>query len=247
VFNINTLLKDLVDWIIAEGLATSEGIDIFRDFSPVNPDNVIVLQEYDSILSPLKGNEAAVRYVQIFVRNTTASVAKSKCDLLFKLFMRPEESFTELPSGRIILTSPKNAPFKLSVDLPKTTYAFNVAITTNTDIAVIADNTAPILDSIIPLADSTDVSIDTQIICTFNEPIDLNTIRASNIFLTKVDTGEVVDGILTLSTNKLVVTFQPTNDLLNSIKYRIMLTTNIRDIAGNSLAAITNSDFTTVV
>lgn len=126
---MSDLLEDLVDWVNAEVFVTPK--DIYRDFVPDLPENAISFVEYDSVLSPYKGNEAALRYIAIQVRNKESNTAKALAKQLFGCFMRPEENFHELPSGRLILSSPKNAPIKVYADTKTTTWGFNVSITTN--------------------------------------------------------------------------------------------------------------------
>lgn len=128
------LLEDLAEWVISENIAVTVGTDIFLDFTPAQPAAVMVLKEYDSILSPWKGNPVAVRYVQVLSRSTVPSEAKSKIDDLFNLFMDSEEEFTIIPSGRTFIISPKQAPRKLAIDEEERhIFGFNMAITTNTD------------------------------------------------------------------------------------------------------------------
>ena len=125
------LLQDLVDWIIAAGIATEDGTDIFRDYIPTTPKNVIVLQEYDGLISNVKGIYSGVQYVQVRARNENPSTAKIFSIALFQLFHRPEEEITILyPGDRKILSFPKNKPIQVEKTLDTTTYAFNVAITT---------------------------------------------------------------------------------------------------------------------
>lgn len=135
MINIATLLEDLVEWIQTDITFSGyvDGMNIFRDYEPAKTTNAVILREYDSILSPFKGNEMGVRYIQVSSRNSTPSMAKALCDKLFSIFMCPEEEFTTLPSGRIILSSPKQSPFRADGDINTATWIFNVAITTNPD------------------------------------------------------------------------------------------------------------------
>lgn len=125
---------DLVQWLISEGHVTADGVDIFRDFRPDTPENVVSLYEYDSMLPTKKGIKASVRYVQITVRNSSVDDAKNKCMAIFKSFEESDEAIMELASGRWVIMIPRQMPFKIGIDdNGLTTYGFNVAITTNTD------------------------------------------------------------------------------------------------------------------
>lgn len=125
-----TLLEDLVEWIVASALATGDGTDIFRDYTPDKPDIVMALHEYSGMLSATKGIQTAVRYVQVSSRHTSATAAKTKCNALHALFFTYDENFTTITSGRTILSSPKNTPVVIDRTPDHTTYGFNVAITT---------------------------------------------------------------------------------------------------------------------
>lgn len=129
-----SLLEDLVTWMVDNGVAEGDGVDTFRDTSPKSPDTVTVLREYDSIINSDKGYRVTVRYVQVSCRDEKATRAKAKCDELYRLFDRPEETVTDLPDNRWAIIAVKNTPIKINVDEQhRTTYAFNVAVTTKSD------------------------------------------------------------------------------------------------------------------
>jgi len=141
---MSELLPDLIAWIIDHGYAVDEGDDIFWNFIPDVPDEVIVLYEYDSVMSPIKSSKTALRFVQVTYRASQDSVAKNGCDLLFKLFMNlgregtPEEDDEDgiviLPSGRWAVIKPRQVPFKIEIDEQlRHIWGFNVGITTNPD------------------------------------------------------------------------------------------------------------------
>lgn len=128
------LLEDLVEWLVQEYLVEGDGIDTFRDYIPDSPENLVALIEYDSILPSIRVKRTAVRYVQINVRNLSTDDAKRKCYDIFHLFDSSDEAIIELPSGRWAIMTLKQLPFKVSTDdNGLTTWAFNVAITTNSD------------------------------------------------------------------------------------------------------------------
>jgi hypothetical protein len=128
------LLVDLVTCIVAAHLVTADGTDIFRNYAPDQPDNIVVLNEYDSSPSSLRGVAMAVRFVQVIVRNTSAATAKSKADALYHLFNDSEENIINIVSGRPSIISPKQLPFKISTDeKQRVLWGFNLAITTKID------------------------------------------------------------------------------------------------------------------
>jgi hypothetical protein len=129
-----SLLEDLEQWLINADKAVADGDDIFRDFAPDVPDEIIVLYEYDSVLSGIKSANSAVRYVQVTYRATSATVAKNACDDIFHLFMNPDQNITSLPNNRWAIMIAKQVPFKIEMDNQmRYVYGFNVAITTNPD------------------------------------------------------------------------------------------------------------------
>jgi hypothetical protein len=128
-----TLLEDLETYIIAQGQATADGVDIFRDFSPDTPDDVVVLNEYDSIPGN-KGDDSVVRMVQVVSRSVSATTAKTKANSLFQLFFKQNESVTDFTATRWAIVTPRQSPSKIGLDeINRVLYAFNVGITTFID------------------------------------------------------------------------------------------------------------------
>lgn len=123
------LLLDIVTYLTAHAVVDGDGIDAFRDFTPEEPDSVVVLTEYPG--SPSVPYETAVhRSVQVSVRDKSADRARSKALEIHKL-LQSENSivvFTPERWGQVTL---RQTPFRLSTDtLDRVTYAFNFGITT---------------------------------------------------------------------------------------------------------------------
>jgi len=128
------LLQDIQTYIIAAHYATADGTDIFRDYTPDEPDNIIILNEYDSVPSFYRGVMMGIRYVQIVVRNTSATTAKTKADALYHLFNDSEENILNITASRPAVITPKQMPFKITVDeRQRVLYGFNLAIMTKID------------------------------------------------------------------------------------------------------------------
>lgn len=129
---MTTLLEDLVQWIVDNGLCEGDGIDIFRDYLPDIPDKLICLIEYDSNLPTTKFNQSCVYYIQVVCRDIIASGALRKATQIFNLFHQVNENVTDLPNGRWALIYPRQAPFKIDEDEKRRVYyGFNVVITTS--------------------------------------------------------------------------------------------------------------------
>ena len=131
----NPLLLDIVTFLVANGAATADGKDIFRDFTPEHPDSLVVLQEYKG--DPVSLQDAAVhRSVQISARNKDANTARQKALGIFKAFQEAqgEDARVQLTPtrwGQVYLRQP---PFMLKRDEDnRTYYAFNIGITTTID------------------------------------------------------------------------------------------------------------------
>jgi len=128
----NPLLLDVALFAIAKGLATGDGVDIFRDFTPEQPDSLIALHEYAG--SPADLLDPAVhRSVQVSCRHLDPDIARQKALNVF-LAIRTEQGddgrvdFTSDRWGQAYLRQP---PFLLTRDENnRTLYAFNFGITT---------------------------------------------------------------------------------------------------------------------
>lgn len=125
------LLLDIISYFVSKGLAEGDGIDCFRDFSPEEPDDVIVLYEYTG--APVVNfTEVVHRSVQVTVRSTSADSARSKALELFQSLEVKDTArrvdFTKERFGQVSLRQP---PFKIKLDENhRAVYGFNMGITT---------------------------------------------------------------------------------------------------------------------
>ena len=126
----------------------------------------------------------------------------------------------------------------------------NAAITTR-DIfyySIAADSTIPVLSSTVPFADATDVPIGTDIVLNYSEAVKVGT---GNITLTPMGGGTALTIAVTDTTQvsvagAVVVTIDPSADLMPSTKYTLNIPSGtIQDLADND-AAVTAYFFTTV-
>lgn len=106
-----------------------------------------------------------------------------------------------------------------------------------------ADTTVPTV-TVSPVDGATDVAVGSNIVWTFSEAIRESSVTGANFFVLD-DTGAEVAGTLSLSTDKTTVTFSPTADLAALTSYTAVATKNVRDLAGNALAANSVTNFTT--
>lgn len=127
------LLIDMAAYFVVRGLATGDGVDVFRDYTPDTPDDVIALYEYAGM--PMgRPSEAVNRNVQIRVRDKSTSQARSRINAIYDLMCNPYETVLNLPNGRWMIGTPKQTPYKLMEDTNRRAiYVFNYGVLTYTD------------------------------------------------------------------------------------------------------------------
>ncbi|MBA7669352.1 hypothetical protein ES703_77482 [subsurface metagenome] len=103
------------------------------------------------------------------------------------------------------------------------------------------DTTAPTISSTSPVADATNVAVDTTVSVTFNEAMESSTITTSSFTL------DSVSGSVSYDSGTYTATFTPSANLAYNTTYTATLSTAITDAAGNPLAAEYSWSFTTVV
>lgn len=130
---MSDLLLDLVQYLTSEGLVQGDGVDAFRDFSPDQPDNVVVLYEYAG-MPTRAGDESSDRNVQITVRNVNPAQARQKIHQIFNLLDTPLERIHDVTVSRWAVMYARQTPFKLRVDEKgRHIYALNLGVTTHRD------------------------------------------------------------------------------------------------------------------
>ena len=96
------------------------------------------------------------------------------------------------------------------------------------------DTTPPTVIQEYPINMSVCIDIDTSVSATFSEAIDTSTIGLSSFSL--VDgSGNSIDGFFTYSGTR--TTFHPRNNLSYSATYTATITTAVKDLSGNNMAA----------
>lgn len=126
------LLLDIATFLITNGQATADGTDIFRDFTPENPDTLVALHEYSGDPTNLY-DDAVHRSVQILCRDKDADNARQKAVDIFQLFRLMQDD-----AGKVVFTAERwgqvylrQTPFRLQTDKNnRVYYAFNIGITT---------------------------------------------------------------------------------------------------------------------
>src|SRR5687767_13104834 len=107
-----------------------------------------------------------------------------------------------------------------------------------------ADNTPPTVTAVSPASGATGVATNTAVNITFSEAMAANTINGATITLRNPSTSALVDGVVT-TVGTTGARFTPNVALAAGTTYSLTVTTDVRDVAGNRLAAPFNSTFTT--
>jgi hypothetical protein len=99
--------------------------------------------------------------------------------------------------------------------------------------AAVADTTAPLVTLVNPADLATNVSVTNSINATFSEAMDPLTISTAN-FSVKGASG--VAGVVTFNSLNKIATFNPTTNLTADTTYTATVTTDVADLAGNTMA-----------
>ncbi|HUQ48669.1 MAG TPA: Ig-like domain-containing protein [Gemmatimonadaceae bacterium] len=118
---------------------------------------------------------------------------------------------------------------------------FNSVFTTE-----LLDTTAPTVTSVSPPDGSTTAATTTAIQIAFSEPMNPTTITTTTVSLKNAGTGANITSTVVYNAGTNSVTLTPSGPLSNSTQYTVTVTTGVKDVAGNQLAAPFVSSFTTV-
>ncbi|MGZ8943160.1 MAG: DUF4082 domain-containing protein [Methylobacter sp.] len=109
----------------------------------------------------------------------------------------------------------------------------------------VVDTTPPSVSVVIPGDGAFDVAVAANVTLTFSEAMDGSTINASTIQLLD-PSNNIITTTVSYNSSTFVATLDPTVNLNPSITYTIRLPAGgVKDQAGNALAAVYNSSFTT--
>jgi len=123
------LLINLENYLIQNGFAEEDGVDIFRDYRPEDPSNIIVLSEYSGLSSTV-GVSAITRSIQLLVRNDHYREARNKAFALYKFLNTPEDPIKWLTEKQWCIILAEQTPYKLELDSRKrTVFVFNIRVT----------------------------------------------------------------------------------------------------------------------
>jgi Bacterial Ig-like domain len=113
--------------------------------------------------------------------------------------------------------------------------------------AAAPDTTPPTVTSTVPTDGATNVAISTTVTATFSEAMDSASVATGGAFTLKATVaGTPVTGTVTYNTVTHIATFTPSSSLSNNIGYTATITTGVKDVAGNFMAAPKVFAFTTI-
>lgn len=107
------------------------------------------------------------------------------------------------------------------------------------------DATAPTILGVVPTANATAVAVGTTVTWTFSEALALSTLTTEHFALIADVAGTNVTGTLSVNAGRTVVTFTPGSNLAAATAYRAIVTSGVKDVYGNKLAATSVTKFTT--
>lgn len=103
------------------------------------------------------------------------------------------------------------------------------------------DIDAPLVTVTDPLNEAIDVELNALISITFNEGMDVSTLNATSFFVKQG--ANSVEGAISYANH--IATFTPNADLENGLLFSVTVTTDVKDMAGNAIAAANLWSFTT--
>ena len=109
---------------------------------------------------------------------------------------------------------------------------------------VAPDTTAPTVSSTSPFTNDSDVAINALITASFSEPMDPLTITTAN-FTLSCPAGTPIIGTVGYAVNGNVATFTPASNLPSITTCTAEVTTGVKDVAENGMAAVASWVFTT--
>src|SRR5439155_599910 len=108
------------------------------------------------------------------------------------------------------------------------------------------DRTPPSVSSTMPANGATGVAINSPITATFSEAVQSSTIN-TNTFTLKDSSNNAIAGTVSLSPDGKTATFTPSSNLALPATYTATISTGVKDLAGNAMAANYVWTFTTIV
>jgi methionine-rich copper-binding protein CopC len=135
------------------------------------------------------------------------------------------KTVTLTPASDLAISTVYTVVFTVICDYAGNTLSGNALSFTTSD-SGITDSTAPQISSVVPSNNASGISVDTNIVLTFDE-----TIEADSIVRVYNNAGQLVPGSVDVAGS--VLTFDPDDALATNNRHRIEIRYNIFDLSGN--------------
>lgn len=109
------MTRDLAAFMVAEGIGTALGTDVFLERRPPTPDQCLTVTDTGGF-PPIKGLEDLRRTVQVMVRAKGAGTAKALGWTVYRLFSDPPSGCNISVDGSMYLVTPAQPPVPLGED-----------------------------------------------------------------------------------------------------------------------------------
>ncbi len=137
-----------------------------------------------------------------------------------------------------------DAAWQKVTDEDHVNYVSSIGTNWFTSVESTADTVPPTVTTT-PIDEATAVAVTAAFVWTFSEAIQASLVTPANFFVVKNSDGTVVAGTLAVSGGNTIVTFTPSANLTALTDYIAIATTNVKDLAGNALAANSVTNFKT--
>jgi large repetitive protein len=117
---------------------------------------------------------------------------------------------------------------------------------TSAPVVVIVDKIAPTITRVGPDNESTGQRIGRNVVARFSEGMNADTLAAGNVKLINTQTGSEVKAKVLCEDSCRTLRLDPNTRLKRNTKYRVIITSDVEDLAGNRLARNKVWSFTTV-
>lgn len=249
---LNTLFADNIAAIIANSIGEIEVSLKLADLTPVERATLLGHSRSGGVVSH-KGGDISPE-VAIGFRTTLSDGTKGYIWLHKGKFAEMQQTFatkTDKMEFQLPTLTGKFAVLVYNDEYKRTTRSddpdYVAATGTNWFTAgpLGSADTTPPTATCVPVDAASNVAIDANIVVTFNEAIQASDVTGANFFLMKSD-GTAAAGTLSINAAHTIVTFDPTSNLTgSSAAYVFVVTTGVKDLAGNALATPLVINFTT--
>jgi YVTN family beta-propeller protein len=217
--------------VLAIGTTNSDSIHAYSDGDGLYSVPGLSPGNYKLYIHPLDGN--------VFGYPLTAAHISAYLQTLTKITDFPEEFYNGTSESSNPVTDIPTNFTNVSVTAGQTTSGINVI--TN------EDRTAPTIVSVFPNNGATDAQVAGELLVTFSEPINKQTVTSSTFSLKESAGGNPVSGTALFLSQNTVLVFTPSSPLAYNTMYTVTILPGITDARGNSLASPYTSSFRTVL